>query len=47
MVTEGYAHEYTYTVPYKYRDAFRDAENTARTAQRGLWNPATCAGNTN
>ncbi len=47
LVNEGYAHEYTYAAPYKYQDAFRDAEQAARTAQRGLWNPTTCAGNTN
>ena len=44
MVNEGFAHEYTYEVPYKYRDIFRDAEEAARTAGRGLWSPATCGG---
>lgn len=47
MVHEGYAHEYTYEAPYKYRDAFISAQQEARTAERGLWNPATCAGDTN
>lgn len=47
MVNEGFAHEYTYETPYKYRDTFLAAEQAARTAERGLWNPATCAGNTN
>ncbi len=46
LVNEGFAHEYTYQTPYKYQDTFRDAENSARTAGRGLWNPATCAGHT-
>lgn len=46
MVNEGYAHEYTYETPYRYRDTFRDAEQSARTAERGLWSPTTCAGNT-
>jgi micrococcal nuclease len=46
LVAEGFAHEYTYGAPYKYRDAFRDAEHEARTAGRGLWSPAACAGNT-
>lgn len=46
MVREGFAHEYTYETPYKYRDTFRDAEQAARTAERGLWSPTTCAGNT-
>lgn len=47
MVNEGFAHEYTYETPYKYRDTFRDAEQAARISERGLWSPATCAGNTN
>ena len=47
MVYEGYAHEYTYETPYKYRDTFRAAEQAARTAERGLWSPAMCAGSTN
>lgn len=47
MVSEGFAHEYTYDNPYKYRETFRDAEQEARTAERGLWSPATCAGKTN
>jgi micrococcal nuclease len=46
MVSEGFAHEYTYDDPYRYRDTFRDAEQAAQTAELGLWNPATCAGNT-
>lgn len=46
MVSEGFAHEYTYDDPYKYRDTFRDAQQAAQTAEVGLWNPATCAGNT-
>lgn len=47
MVSEGFAHEYTYDAAYKYLDTFRDAEQAARAADRGLWNPATCGGNTN
>ncbi len=44
MVAQGYAFEYTYDRPYKYRDAFKQAERDAREAQRGLWSPETCAG---
>jgi endonuclease YncB( thermonuclease family) len=44
MVSEGFAREYTYDDAYKYRDTFRDAEEAARSAGRGLWNPAACAG---
>jgi micrococcal nuclease len=46
MIHEGYAHEYTYDTPYKYRDAFVKAQREARTEERGLWSPATCAGST-
>ncbi len=46
VVAEGYAHEYTYAVPYRYRAAFRAAEADARRHDRGLWAPATCAGDT-
>ncbi|KRE49514.1 hypothetical protein ASG92_26545 [Arthrobacter sp. Soil736] len=46
MVSEGFAHEYTYDDSYKYRDTFRHAEQAAQTAELGLWNPATCAGST-
>lgn len=46
MVSEGFAHEYTYGDSYKYRDDFRHAEQAAQTAGLGLWNPATCAGST-
>lgn len=45
LVVEGFAHEYTYESPYKYQDSFREAEQPARTSERGLWSPATCAGN--
>jgi micrococcal nuclease len=46
IIAEGYAHEYTYAIPYRYRDAFRAAERAARDASRGLWSPTTCAGDT-
>jgi endonuclease YncB( thermonuclease family) len=46
MLNEGFAHEYTYQAPYIYRDAFRDAEQAARAATRGLWNPDNCPDNT-
>lgn len=44
MITDGYAFEYTYNQPYKYVDAFQAAQTDARTNQRGLWSPTTCAG---
>ena len=46
MIRLGYAHEYTYNVPYKYQRAFRAAQREAQQAQRALWSPATCNGKT-
>lgn len=47
MIAAGFAHEYTYNVPYKYQAQFKAAEQAAREARRGLWSPETCAGDTN
>lgn len=44
QIAQGFAAEYTYSTPYKYRDIFRDAQREARDAGRGLWSPATCGG---
>ncbi|MCK4636204.1 MAG: thermonuclease family protein [Candidatus Moranbacteria bacterium] len=46
MIQEGYAHEYTYKVPYKYQAEFKFAEETARENKRGLWASDTCNGDT-
>ena len=46
MIREGYAHEYTYKVPYKYSIDFKNAEKDARSNQRGLWAEDTCNGDT-
>ena len=46
MVTDGYAHEYTYDLPYRYQGELQEAERTARAAERGLWSPTSCAGDT-
>lgn len=46
MIADGYAHEYTYNLPYRYQDAFIAAERAARETQRGLWSPTTCNGDT-
>jgi micrococcal nuclease len=46
MIAEGFAHEYTYDVPYRYQARFRAAQHAARDAQRGLWSPSTCGGDT-
>jgi micrococcal nuclease len=44
MIQNGYAHEYTYNIPYKYQVEFKAAEKSAREQQLGLWNPSTCNG---
>jgi micrococcal nuclease len=44
MIEDGYAFEYTYNKPYKYQDAFEDAENSARENENGLWAYDTCDG---
>ncbi|HMQ33989.1 MAG TPA: thermonuclease family protein [Chloroflexaceae bacterium] len=44
QIVQGFAAEYTYSTPYKYRDLFRDAQREARDAGRGLWSPETCGG---
>lgn len=40
MVKQGYAHEYTYSSPYKYQSEFKKAQSEAQSAKRGLWSGA-------
>jgi len=42
MLEQGYAYEYTYSVPYKYQADFRAAEQYARTNGIGLWANGVC-----
>ena len=42
LIQEGYAHEYTYNLPYKYQQVFKDAERAAREAKKGLWADNAC-----
>lgn len=46
MVAQGYAHEYTYSTPYKYQEQFKAAQSDADANDRGLWAPTTCNGQT-
>lgn len=46
MIAEGYAHEYTYNIPYKYQEEFKKAEKDARDSGKGLWATNTCSGDT-
>lgn len=43
MISEGFAHEYTYNTPYKYRDEFKFAQNYARDNKKGLWADNACS----
>lgn len=42
MIEQGFAHEYTFSTPYKYRDEFIEAQNFARTNKLGLWADDAC-----
>ncbi len=42
VIAEGYGHEYTYHLPYKYQKEFKAAEAAAREAEKGLWAPGVC-----
>jgi micrococcal nuclease len=42
MIEEGYGHEYTYHLPYKYQIEFKAAERTARELKKGLWADGVC-----
>ena len=42
MIEEGYGHEYTYDLPYKYQTEFKQAQQEAKANERGLWAPNIC-----
>lgn len=44
MIREGYAYEYTYDVPYKYQQLFKEAQRGAQEKKIGLWSDTTCKG---
>lgn len=46
LIQNGYAHEYTYNIPYKFQQEFKTAEKYARENSLGLWNINTCNNNT-
>ena len=46
LIQGGYAHEYTYDVPYRYQTLFRAAQQHAEQDGLGLWSPTSCAGDT-
>jgi micrococcal nuclease len=44
LVTNGYAHAYTYPPNVRHADLFVQLQREAREAERGLWSPDTCSG---
>lgn len=42
LIEQGYAHEYTFRIPYAQQAQFKQAEQRASVNQRGLWNPNIC-----
>lgn len=42
MIGEGFAYEYTYNLPYKYQTEFKQEEQEAKIARRGLWASGVC-----
>lgn len=42
LIEGGYAHEYTYDIPYAYQQSYRQAERIAETNKRGLWSSTAC-----
>ncbi len=46
LIAEGYAHEYTYNIPYKHQAVFKAAQKAAQAGKKGLWADKTCAGKT-
>lgn len=45
LIEEGFAHEYTYFLPYKYQAEFKLAEKQARENKKGLWADNACSNN--
>jgi micrococcal nuclease len=44
MVTDGFAYEFTYDVPYIYQSEYKKAQSHAESAKLGLWADSTCKG---
>lgn len=40
LISQGYAYEYTYDVPYERQEVYKNAQDTARSAELGLWGDA-------
>jgi micrococcal nuclease len=46
MIQYGYAHEYTYNIPYKYQTKYKQLQKDAEAGKKGLWADDACAGTT-
>ncbi len=42
MIATGYAHEYTYNLPYKYQKEYKQAQKDAEEGKKGLWADDAC-----
>jgi len=42
LVKQGYAHEYTYSIPYKYQAEYKTAQLYAQENKNGLWADGIC-----
>lgn len=42
MIEEGYGHEYTYNLPYKYQTEFKASQVRVRELKKGLWADGVC-----
>jgi len=42
MIAEGYAYEYTYDIPYKYQNEYKQAQKDAEVNKKGLWADNAC-----
>ena len=42
MIALGYANEYTYRTPHKYQEVYKQTEEEAREAKKGLWADDAC-----
>lgn len=42
LIAQGYAHEYTYRVPYERQEAYQEAQRKASESQKGLWDVTIC-----
>lgn len=42
IIAEGYGYEYTYHVPYRYMNEFKEAQYSAQKSKKGLWAEGVC-----